>query len=73
MDKKLKLLHKLYTNTKYPAAFAGIDSLYNEAKKHDPTIEKKMLFIIWKVIEHIHYTDQEEYILKEVVQFLLVL
>ena len=41
MDKKLKLLHKLYTNTKYPAAFAGIDSLYNEAKKHDPTIKKK--------------------------------
>ena len=41
MDKKLKLLHKLYTNTKSPSAFAGIDALYDEARKHEPTITKK--------------------------------
>ena len=41
MDKKLKLLHKLYTNTKSPSAFAGIDALYDEARKHDQTINKK--------------------------------
>lgn len=41
MEEKLKLLHKLYTNTKFPSAFAGIDPLYNEAKKFDPTIRKE--------------------------------
>ena len=38
---KLKLLHKLYTTTKFPSTFEGIDPLYNEAKKYDPTIRKK--------------------------------
>ena len=41
MDKKLKLLNELYTDTKSPSAFAGADALYKEAKKHDSSIKKK--------------------------------
>lgn len=40
MDEKLKTLDKLYTDPKSPAAFAGIEALYSEAKRIQHNISR---------------------------------
>ena len=38
IKKKLELLEKIYHNPQSPAGFAGVQTLYKEAKKQDPSI-----------------------------------
>ena len=38
---KKQLLQNIYHDPKSPAAFAGINTLYKEAKKQNPKITKK--------------------------------
>ena len=38
-----KLLSKIYYDAKNPASFGGQNTLYKEAKKIDPAIEKRQM------------------------------
>lgn len=40
-DKLEEVLNRLYNNPKYPSAFAGINQLWNEAKKEIPKLKRK--------------------------------
>jgi hypothetical protein len=42
-EKMTSLLSKIYTNPRNPGSFAGIDTLYKEAKKQNTRVTRRMV------------------------------